>query len=136
MCVRAPMQSRCKGHATAPPAGAAALPAISMKRPRPLDDVALHEVDAETARRLERRLILDLLGDDAKVERMREPDRRGDHLAIHVVLREIAPINAVDLAAVDRQPLQSRERAAAATEGVGRGAAADDVQPAGATARG
>src|SRR5690242_6466504 len=52
---------------------------------RLLDGEALDEVDAEIAQRLERRLVLDLLGDDLKVEGARELDHRGHHLAVHAV---------------------------------------------------
>src|SRR5690606_4006988 len=84
---------------------------LSVERTRPFDDVALHEVDAAAARRGERRAVLDLLGDDAEIERAREPDHRADHLAIHAVLAEVAGVDAVDLHVVERELLQVSERA-------------------------
>ena len=47
-----------------PPGSRSLVHVHGLERARLLDDVALDEVDAETAQRLERRLVLDLLGDD------------------------------------------------------------------------
>ena len=47
--------------------------------------------------RIERQLILDLLGDDPKIQAARQFDHRGDHRLIHGIRGEVADEGAVDL---------------------------------------
>src|SRR5271165_5895381 len=98
------------------------------QRSRAAYEEALHEVDAHASYRIERALILDLLGNDAKVEASRQFYHRAHHRLIYRIRREVADEGPVDLQVVHRQILQGGERAHAAAEIVQREFAAQAVQ--------
>jgi len=72
--------------------------------------VALGEIAAEFAHRLEHNLVLDALGDDLHAERMPDLDRRPHECRVGVVLRDAFDIGAVELEVDRRQQLQRLKR--------------------------
>ena len=90
--------------------------------------MALDEVDAHRARRLEHGDVLHLLGDQPEVQRARHADDGAHHRLVHGVAAEVAHEGTVDLQVVHRQRLQVREAAEVRAEVVEREAAAHAVQ--------
>ena len=89
---------------------------------RSADEVALRDVAAEPVQQLERRCVLDALGDDAQAERVREVDRRADQLQVTraLVLGQARDERAVELQLADRERAEVGERGEAGAEVVDR----------------
>src|SRR5947209_13784026 len=89
------------------------------------EEMALRRRTAEHLQDAELLFVLDAFGDDVQAEIGAEVDQRGDdHAAVDAGL-QLAHERAVDLDALDRQPLEVRERGVAGAEVVERDAGAD-----------
>ena len=91
------------------------------------DEVALGEVAPEVAQQVERRAVLDALGDHAQAHGVAEVDRRADELqvALLAVGAEAGDERAVELELAHGEVAQVRERGVAGAEVVDRDEHAD-----------
>src|SRR3954447_10932408 len=92
------------------------------------DVKALGEVDAELAQEIQRRLVLDPLGDGPLAEAGGQRDDPGDHGARSRGLAQVAHELHVDLEIPDRQVLEIGEGRIAGAEVIEREEAADLVE--------